>query len=56
MNQSTPFKPLYSCELVCVENDGEEIFEEYFDDEIKNGDVGGELDYDMDYDEGGSGL
>ena len=53
MNHSTPFKPLYSSELVRVENDGEEIFEEYFDDEIKNGDVGGEFDYDMDYDDQG---
>jgi len=52
MNQSTPFKPLYSSELVRVENDGEEIFEEYFDDD-KNGDVGGEFDYDMDYDDQG---
>jgi hypothetical protein len=53
MNHSTPFKPLYSSELFRVENDGEEIFEEYFDDEIKNGNVGGEFDYDMDYDDQG---
>jgi hypothetical protein len=33
-----------------VNDDGEEIYEGYLDDEIKNGEVGGEVDSDMDYD------
>ncbi|KAL3794849.1 hypothetical protein ACHAW5_004371 [Stephanodiscus triporus] len=34
-----------------VNDDGEEIFEGYLDDEIKNDEVGGEVDSDMDYDD-----
>jgi len=38
------------------DDDGDEIFEEYLDDEIKNHEVGGEFDYDMDYDDQGEEM
>ncbi len=37
-------------------DDGDEIFEEYLDDEITKHEVGGEFDYDMDYDDQGEEM
>jgi hypothetical protein len=39
-----------------LDDDGEEIFEEYLDDAIENGEVGGEFDHDMDYDDQGEEM